>query len=345
MTAMRATGGRRARFRARRVRFRARRALLRDAGAFTILEVLVALVMLGIVAASVVGAFGVGLRSWKHSQEALDNLQRSSVVGDALLRCFQGIVFALENRDFYGLYGQDGSDGQYDTDTLSFVTRSHRLRGDVGRAWRGPRRITLFIDDSAWGQPALSMSVENPFVLESAAFPEPIPLTRYVRGLNFRYMDPMTGEWLDEWETPAAEGGDPEAPLLPGAIEVTITIANVREGRPDIVVTRVADLPIARTLLLDARNMTNPVRIRGYGDRRGTAGSRGDTTGGGARGAEGRGGRDAGRSDRGGEGRASGMGGRGSAAGGLRGIPADPRQSAPRSGGGRTIPVRVRGQG
>ncbi len=229
---------------------------------FTLLEILVAVAMLGIVMTSVVATFMVGMQSWKRGQDALDNLNRSTVVGDAILRCLQGIVFSLENPEYYGLYGTDGSDGEYPADEISFVTRSHRLRRDVGQAWKGPRRIRIFMDDSGWGEPALSMSVENPFVLESATEPEVIPLTRYVRGINFRYMDPRTGEWLESWETPEETSADPDAPpLLPGSIEVTLYVANVLPDQPDMVVTRVADLPIARTVVLDSMNRTERMKI------------------------------------------------------------------------------------
>lgn len=308
---------------------RCRRRPTSRVGGFTLLEVLVALVLLGIVSATVVGTFGIGLRAWKHGQDALDNLQRSSVVGDAVLRCLQGLVFSLENRDFYGLFGEDGSDGEYDTDTVSFVTRSHRLRPDAGPGWSGPLRLTLFIEESEWGDSVLSMSVENPFVLESADQPETIPLTRYVRGLNIRYLDPMTGEWLDEWETPPSDG-DPEAPILPGSVEVTLALANVRPGQPNLVVTRVADIPIATTAILDSQNRTKKVTERTYregGSR--SAGGSGRASARDRRREAAAGGRGRGREPGAREGAG---GGRGSAAGGMS-----------RGGGGRTVPVRIGG--
>jgi hypothetical protein len=68
-------------------------------------------------------------------------------------------------------------------------------------------------------------------------------LIDHVAGLRFRYVDPETGQFVDSWDTTTIPSGRREAPSLPGAVEITLFLADDQGGVHDF--TTIVDLPLA----------------------------------------------------------------------------------------------------
>lgn len=59
-------------------------------------------------------------------------------------------------------------------------------------------------------------------------------------GLSFRFFDEVTGQWQDEWDTTA----DATAGRIPSAVEIALLLADEKGGEHDF--TTIVDLPLAR---------------------------------------------------------------------------------------------------
>ncbi|HXQ23600.1 MAG TPA: type II secretion system protein GspJ, partial [Candidatus Acidoferrales bacterium] len=81
----------------------------------------------------------------------------------------------------------------------------------------------------------------------SDAPPVPDTIAAYVlddvAGLRFRYLDPMTNQWTDSWDTTAPVAPGQPLPSLPGAVEVTVFLADKNGGVLDF--GTIVDLPLA----------------------------------------------------------------------------------------------------
>lgn len=63
-----------------------------------------------------------------------------------------------------------------------------------------------------------------------------------VAGLRFRYVD-QTGQFVDSWDTTVIPSGQRTLPSLPGAVEITLFLADNQGGVHDF--TTIVDLPLA----------------------------------------------------------------------------------------------------
>ena len=64
-----------------------------------------------------------------------------------------------------------------------------------------------------------------------------------VAGLRFRYVDPQSGQFVDSWDTTQLNPSQQGPPGLPGAVEITLFLADNQGGVHDF--TTIVDLPLA----------------------------------------------------------------------------------------------------
>ena len=185
--------------------------------AFSLFEMLLALALISIVAASLYGSLGIAFRA-----------RRSA---DRVLREAAALQFALEllrpdlesaappKGVLAGAFIADDAtaDGGYDADTLTFyairapATADDAVGCDVQRI-----ELTLQDDDGQDGRRNLVRRVTTNLLATKATDPAEEVLCRGVRSLNLRYYDGL--EWLDAWDSSTLAGE------LPLAIEVTLRV-------------------------------------------------------------------------------------------------------------------------
>jgi len=225
---------------------------------FTLLEILVATAILGIVLTAVYGVLSRALYAKSHAEERADLYAAGR---ETVLKMADELEGALPpnplgNIGFIGVTGND----RVPTDAVQFDVVMRRMQS--GAKGRGGRALVSYSLDALKDTPNLyalrrqEQLLTDPAVDDQSAddtgnaaadTPPPAASAAYlidrVAGLRLRYLDPQTGEWSDSWDTTAVAPGQQGPPGLPGAIEITLFLADGQGGVHDF--GTIVDLPLA----------------------------------------------------------------------------------------------------
>lgn len=228
----------------------------RTQSAFTLLEIMLAVTILGLVMTAVYSTWSAGINGWKRTSNVSDSFQRERIVMGTLADLTKSLVFAA-NKD--KIYGVVGTHDEQDGDEISFVTASDLLLPKVEASVAGLRRVTIRLVKDERGRTALGIANSPALLPDDASDPWFHVLSADVCGFAVRYRNGRTAEWQDEWD-------DVEIP--PSAIEFTVGFGKNDGRTPAIVVTRGVELPTAEYALLQLgqtlgkNNTTNTVGSR-----------------------------------------------------------------------------------
>jgi general secretion pathway protein J len=225
---------------------------------FTLLEIMVATAILGIIMVTIYGVLSRALYAKSHSEERADLYAAGR---ETVLKIADELEGALPpNGRNIGFIGVPGND-RVPTDAVQFDVVVRRLSG-VSQT-RGGRALVTYSLDPMPDTPSLYALRRQEQLLTEAPQEETNPdspadspdaapqgpaaiaahLLDQVVGLKFRYLDPETGQWVDSWDTTAdPRPGSP--PIgLPGAVQVVLFVTDNSGGVHDFGTT--VDLPLA----------------------------------------------------------------------------------------------------
>ena len=207
----------------------------RQGRGFTLLEVMLAVVLLSLVITAVYATWSAALRGWKRSSGMTETFQRERVVLNSLAELMQSVVFY---RTDAGLYDLRGVANELTNASISFVTASDVLLPATETLAGGMRRVTLTMERDENQHSYLAIRNQAALVLETTSADEMPPhiLSADVSGFAIRYRHPQSGEWVDKWE---------EKSLVPSTVEFTVTFGGADPQIPAVVATRVVGLPTA----------------------------------------------------------------------------------------------------
>jgi prepilin-type N-terminal cleavage/methylation domain-containing protein len=226
---------------------------------FTLLEILVATAILGIVLTTVYGVLSRALYAKNHAEERADLYAAGR---EKVLQMADEIEGALpptagRNIGFIGVSGND----RVPNDAVQFdVVIRRPFSSGQGRGGRAlvsysldplkdtPNLYALRRQEQLLTDPALDGDTGDDAQTDGTDTPAPPTasaayLIDHVAGLRFRYVDPETGQFVDSWDTTTIPSGRREAPSLPGAVEITLFLADDQGGVHDF--TTIVDLPLA----------------------------------------------------------------------------------------------------
>jgi general secretion pathway protein J len=210
------------------MRLPARRASVPDSGGFTLIEVMLALAILGFVTTIMWGAFSQTITNKRAIETAQE---RTHTVRVALMRMAREIEMgylsasentALSDRRTFLVGSSHG-----DVDELSFSSFAHqRLR--AGLAEGDTSVINYFGERDPDDRRALNLmrretrrlQAENPSNITGEAY----VLCPDVRRLKFSYYDYKLKEWVNDWSTLNASGPQ----YLPAHVRITLTVVDER---------------------------------------------------------------------------------------------------------------------
>ncbi|MCG3149250.1 MAG: hypothetical protein PCFJNLEI_02710 [Verrucomicrobiae bacterium] len=225
--------------------------------AFTFLELMLAVTLLGLVMAAVFSIWSAGLSGWKRTAGVSDNLQRDRIIMGTLADLTKSIVF-VNNAE--GLYNVTLDRDPQLGDTVSFVTASTAVLPVTDTVAAGMRRVMIGMQRNEQGRAFLGI-LNRPALLQSEGDEnEPWHVLSWdVSGFAVRLRHPREATMKETWDEPN---------LPPSAIEYTIAFG-VNDGRvPPVVVTRTIETPVAQYamqllgLATTQRNTTNTVSRR-----------------------------------------------------------------------------------
>ncbi len=223
---------------------------------FTLLEILVATAILGIIMLTIYGVLSRAVAAKNHSEERADLYAAGR---EAVLKMADELEGALPPAAGHGIgfIGTSGTE-RVPTDGVQFAVVIRRLYGPSQT--RGGRALVSYSLDPLPDTPNLfALRRQEQLLTEPApeetdsedpdaeTSSEPLAIAAYlldqVAGLRFRYLDPQTGEWVDSWDTTADLKPGQVAQSLPGAVEVTVFLADDSGGIHDF--GTIVDLPLA----------------------------------------------------------------------------------------------------
>ena len=201
--------------------------------AFTLIEILIAIGILGMVLAAIFSSWTAILRATRVGLDAAAAVQRSRIVmrtiEDSLL-CAQS--FGLNQR-YYGFEAKNGSDGY-----LSFVARlpesfpRSRKFGDLR-----VRRVTFSLESGTESSRQLVLR-QSPLLmdLDKDENEHPLVLAKYASDFKIEFWNTRTGDWDDEWK---------QTNQLPKLVKFSLKLADsanaARQAQQEMV--RIVQLP------------------------------------------------------------------------------------------------------
>jgi prepilin-type N-terminal cleavage/methylation domain-containing protein len=206
---------------------------------FTLLELLVAMVIMVIAMSIAFQAFSGTIRGWKRGMEVMDGIKHGDFAMTQLVAAMNSTIYFFNQRKTYAFTFEKDSNGGLPADSISFVTSSGAFMPFDSPFISGPHRINLFIDDDE-GAPALFVSalpaVANPEDEEEELEADPILISREVQGLEIMVWDEENEDWTEEWE---------EENSIPERIMLTVFVASEDPGEEPIAFSRVIEIPVA----------------------------------------------------------------------------------------------------
>jgi prepilin-type N-terminal cleavage/methylation domain-containing protein len=211
--------------------------------AFTLLELMVAMMILTIAMSIAFQAFSGTIRGWKRGTEVLDGIKHGDFAMTQLVSTLNSTIFFFNPRKTYAFKVEKGSGSGLPADEISFVTSSGAFMPPYSPFAEGPHRIKLFIDDSDRGEPAL-FAIAMPAIADDEDFEdeydaEPMLVSSAIQGLEILFWDKESEDWTEEWEK---ENSVPERILL------TVFVASEDEKEEPIEFTRMIEIPVFKSV-------------------------------------------------------------------------------------------------
>jgi prepilin-type N-terminal cleavage/methylation domain-containing protein len=225
---------------------------------FTLLELIVAIVILVIAMSIAFEAFTGTIRGWKRGTEVIDGIKHGDFAMGQLVSAINSMLYFSNPRKTYAFkLEKDTAPTGLPGDILSFVTVNGAFMPADSPYAVGPHRIKLFIDTDDYGNPALfalampAIADEEEFIDEFDAEPELV--SRTVGGLEVMIWDKQNEVWTEEWEPENA---------VPERIEISLYISSKDKNEEPIVFRRVLEIPVFESL---KNRLNSPSKAAGKG--------------------------------------------------------------------------------
>ncbi|MEX2382301.1 MAG: type II secretion system protein [Opitutales bacterium] len=168
---------------------------------FTLLEVLLAMTLLGIMGIMVFGTLRTLVDATTRAGEALDELHLSETVLDQLGESLRSAAYFDSDPRRYTFLYEKGT-GNPPDDRFSWVTRSTAFLPSTYPTRTSLNRVEVSIEDID-GETGLAVRAFSSLLDREgreAEDVEPWLITQRVKGLELKIYDLNQNEWVDEWE-------------------------------------------------------------------------------------------------------------------------------------------------
>jgi general secretion pathway protein J len=206
----------------------------RPAGAFTLVEILIAIGIFSLVLAAIFSSWTAILRSSKTALNVAASVQRSRIS----LRMLEDSLGSAQsfgaNLPLYSFVAQNGDDA-----ALSFVARLSEQFPRSGKFGEFDVRRLTFTIESAPDSTRQLVLRQSPILMEPDEDEQkhPIVLAKNVKGFEMQFWDTQKNDWVDTWDNAKTN-------QLPKLVMFTLKVADSptdRQAKEEI--TRIVSLP------------------------------------------------------------------------------------------------------
>jgi len=204
------------------------------ARAFTLIEIMVAIMILGMIISAIYSTWVLILRSTRVGQEAAAQVQRERITVRMIedsLTCVQSFQASMK---YYSFVVQNGEQPM-----LSFAARLPEIYPRNGRFGDfNLRRLTFTVEPGPDSEKDLVLR-QNPILMDvdSDEQANPLVLARNVQNFVVECWDTNTVKWVDEWD---------DTNSIPTMVRVNLVLggnANSQSTGPTLSLTRLIALP------------------------------------------------------------------------------------------------------
>jgi prepilin-type N-terminal cleavage/methylation domain-containing protein len=219
---------------------------------FTLLELIVAMVILTIAMSIAFQAFSGTIRGWKRGTEVVDGIKHGDFAMNQLASAINSTIYFFNPKKSYAFTFEKDNAFGLPSDTITFVTASSAFMPEGSPLQHGPHRIKLYIDKDDYGNPAL-FAIAFPAIGDIEEYEDeydavPYLVSRSVQGLEILLWDEELEDWTDEWEKENS---------IPERVKMMIYVASEDEDEEPIIFTRVIDIPVAKAVEAKLTSPTN----------------------------------------------------------------------------------------
>ena len=208
----------------------------RSAVAFTLVEILIAIGLLGLVLTAIFSSWTAILRASKVGQDAAAAVQRARFATRTIEDALWGVQSFAANQQYYAFYSESGSDGRF-----SFVSRLPQSFPRSGRFGDlDVRRVEFSVQA---GEEGKELVLRQKPLLVGEDFLDwdedeknyPLVLAKFVSEFQVEFWDKDKREWVEEW----VEG---KTNQLPQMVRFTLKLADNERSSKVEEITRVLNL-------------------------------------------------------------------------------------------------------
>ncbi len=210
---------------------------------FTMLEVIVAVVILVTAMSIAFEVFSATIRGWKRGTEVADGIKHGDFAMNQLAAALNSSIFFDNPRRIYAFQVEKDSIYGMPADIISFVTASGAFMPHDSPFAKGPHRLKLFIDPDDNGDSALFAlpmpAIANPEDFEDEYAQDPILVSRSISGLEVLFWDAENEDWTEEWE---------EQNSVPERIHVDLYVTSADKDEEPIIFSRMIEIPVSKSV-------------------------------------------------------------------------------------------------
>jgi type II secretory pathway pseudopilin PulG len=206
--------------------------------AFTLVEILIAVGLLGLVLAAICSSWTAILRASKVGQDAAAAVQRARFAVHTIEDALLGVQSFAANQPYYAFYAENGTDGR-----LSFVARLPQSFPRSGRFGDlDVRRLEFSVQAGSDGNDLVLR--QKPYLMgedfmdwDEDEKNYPLVLAKYVSDFQVEFYDKDKKEWLDKWT-------ESKTNQLPQLVRFSMKLADsAQTAQKQEEITRIINLP------------------------------------------------------------------------------------------------------
>jgi len=202
---------------------------------FTLLELLVALLIMVVAFTIIMGTFSATVTAWRQGGELLEELRHGDFVMEQLVSALRSAAFFPSAPEKYGFHLDSGALG-YPADTISWVSSSSAFMPPDSHLNQSLHRISFSVEQNKDGDPSVSIRAWPHLSEETEDDVDPWFIASEVKGFSCRVYNFEDEAWDTDWE---------DTNSIPSLIEVTLYMDPLEEYGEPIKLQRLIEVPIA----------------------------------------------------------------------------------------------------
>ncbi len=203
---------------------------------FTLLELMVALVLLMTAMGIIIGTFTAVLQAWRRGDELMQDLHHGDFVMDQLVSGLRSAAYFSTRPEKYGFHLEDNGSGEDASDLISWVTSGTAFMPKDSPLTKGLHRISVTLEDNEDGDTAVAIRAFAHLAEDiDDDDPDPWFISTEITGLDCQVYNKEDEEWEDEWEFTNS---------IPRLLKLTLYMEPLEEYGDAVEMMRVIEIPL-----------------------------------------------------------------------------------------------------